>query len=52
MKKSRVAFNFIYKDDHAPVFYMEINCHLIFDVKMDIIRKDRYVAGEHITGPT
>ena len=29
--------------------YIEITCHLIFDVNMDLTRKARYVAGGHLT---
>jgi len=29
--------------------YTEINCHMIFDVKMDFTRKARFVAGGHMT---
>ena len=29
--------------------FQEIGCHLIFDVKMDFIRKARFVAGGHTT---
>ena len=35
MNNYKVAFNFLYKDNHATVGYKEIICHLIFDVKMD-----------------
>ena len=51
MKKSRVAFNFLDKDNHDPVGYKEITCHLIFGVKMVLTRKCRYVAGGNITDP-
>jgi hypothetical protein len=29
--------------------FTEINCHMIFDVKMDFSRKARFVAGGHMT---
>ena len=32
-----------------PVDFKEINCHLIFDLKLDMTRKARYVAGGHLT---
>ena len=51
MKNSRVTFNLLDRNNHAPVGYKEITCHLIFDVKMDLTRKARYVAGGHITNP-
>ena len=51
MKNYRVAFNFLYKDDHTPVGYKYITCSLIFDIIMDLTRKDRYVDGWHLTNP-
>ena len=32
-----------------PPTYQKITCHLIFDVKFDLIRKTRYLAGGHLT---
>ena len=40
--------------DHGeryPVGYEHINCHLIFDVKMDFRRKAQFVARGHTTNP-
>jgi hypothetical protein len=34
--------------DQLPGF-QEIKCHIIFDVKMDFMRKARFVAGGHMT---
>ena len=51
MNNSRVAFNFLDKDDHAPVGYRGITCHPIFNFKMELARKSRYVSGGHITNP-
>jgi hypothetical protein len=34
-----------------PIGYKHITCHLIFDVKSDLTRKARYVAGGHLTDP-
>ena len=31
----------------AFVGFQEIGCHLIFDVNMDLTRKDRFVVGGH-----
>ena len=39
------------KDGKAPVGYQTINCHMIFDVKMTLERKARFVAGGHQTEP-
>ena len=33
------------------VGFQEIKCHIIFDVKMDLTRKARFVAGGHLTEP-
>jgi hypothetical protein len=33
------------------VGFQEIKCHMIFDVKMDLMRKARFVAGGHLTEP-
>ena len=51
MNNSRFAFNFLDKYDRDPVGYKEITCHLIFNVKMDLTRKARYLSGGHITDP-
>ena len=51
MKNSRVSLNSIDRDNHAPVGYKEITCHLIIGVKMVLTRKYRYVAGGNITDP-
>ena len=51
MKNSRVAFKLLGREDNPPVGFKEITCHLIFDVKMDLTRKARYVAGGHLTDP-
>ena len=51
MANSRIAFEVLEEGDRPPVGYTEITCHLIFDVKMDLTRKARYVAGGHLTDP-
>ena len=51
MKNSRVSLNSIDRDNHAPVGYKEITCHLIFDVKMYLTRKAIYVTGGNIADP-
>ena len=48
MKNVMPAFEFI-EDDVVPKFYKHIDCHMIFDVKMDLTRKARFVAGGHQT---
>jgi hypothetical protein len=59
MSKVKVAFEFC--EDWTPdqvrqglarrdfVGFQEIGCHLVFDVKMDLTRKARFVAGGHMT---
>ncbi len=44
------ALEFIEGDD-VPRFYKNIDCHMIFDVKMDLTRKARLVASGHQTDP-
>ena len=51
MKNINCAFEFP-ADGKAPVGYQKIDCHMIFDVKMTLERKARYVAGGHQTAPT
>jgi hypothetical protein len=38
-------------DGKPPVGYQKIDCHMIFDVKMTLEQKARYVAGGHQTEP-
>jgi hypothetical protein len=40
------------EDNKAPIGYQRIDCHMIFDVKMTLERKARFVAGGHQTEPT
>ena len=61
LKKVMVAFE--YDESTTPeqireglakgkyVGFQEIKCHMIFDVKMDLTRKARFVAGGHMTEP-
>jgi hypothetical protein len=57
MKKVMVAFEFddgltpdqVRQDKSLYVAFQEIKCHMIFDVKMDLTRKARFVAGGHMT---
>ena len=51
IENSRIYFEVLDKDASVPVGYIEIACHLIFDVKMDLTRKARYVADGHLTDP-
>jgi hypothetical protein len=59
MERVGIAFEFI--ENWTPeqvrqglargdfVGYQEIDCHMVFDVKMDLTRKARFVAGGHTT---
>jgi hypothetical protein len=51
MKTIDCAFEFP-ENNKAPVGYQKIDCHMVFDVKMTLERKARYVAGGHQTEPT
>ena len=46
-----IHLKFIDKDDNYTVAYKNITCHLIFNVKTDLISKARYVAGGYLTHP-
>jgi hypothetical protein len=58
MSKVKIAFEFC--EDWTPdqirqglakqdfVGFQEIQCHMVFDVKMDLTRKARFVAGGHL----
>jgi hypothetical protein len=50
MKNVMPAFEFR-DDNQVPVGYKHIDCHMIFDVKLDLMRKARYVVGGHKTDP-
>eukprot|EP00978_Attheya_sp_CCMP212_P033736 scaffold137654_cov24-Attheya_sp.AAC.1 len=45
------AFKFLEGDMPAPVANKKIQCHWIFDIKMDFSLKARFVAGGHLTDP-
>jgi hypothetical protein len=38
-------------DDVMPPGFKKIDCHMVFDVKLDLVRKARFVAGGHQTDP-
>ena len=50
MKNVRIAFEFR-DDDKVPIGYKHIPCHMVFDIKSDLRRKARLVAGGHKTDP-
>ena len=50
MTNVRVSFDVMKDRDSAPIGHKQINCHLIYDVKMDYFRrKARLVAGGNMT---
>ena len=49
MKNVMPAFTFLEQDKKVPIGYQHIDCHMIFNVKMDFTRKARFVAGGHMT---
>ena len=51
MKNLRVAFDILDNDANLPPGHTFVKCCIIFDVKMDLTRKYRYVAGGHMTKP-
>ncbi len=50
MRNVMPAFEFR-DDDKMPIGFKKIDCHMIFDIKMDLTRKARFVAGGHQTDP-
>ena len=52
MKNVRVAFDVLKDGDGIPPDFQQINCHMVFDIKMGSLqRKCRLVAGGHTTEP-
>ena len=50
MDTVKVAFRVLEPDEEIPPGYQQIECHLVFTVKMENFRrKARYVAGGHVT---
>ena len=49
MKNISVAFEILEKEEELPPSYKLAPCHIIFDVKMDFMRKARYVLDGHRT---
>jgi hypothetical protein len=48
MKYVLPAFTFR-DDDKVPTGYMKIDCHIVYDVKIDLTRMAQLVAGGHQT---
>ena len=51
MENARVAFDFRPTGERPPPGWKRITCHMNFEVKIDLRRKARYVAGGHLTDP-
>ena len=49
MKNVMPAFTFLEQDKKVPIRDHLIDCHMIFDVKMDFTWKARFVAGGQMT---
>eukprot|EP00957_Ditylum_brightwellii_P023711 1789369-Ditylum_brightwellii.AAC.1 len=47
----QLAFNILEKDESVPVGFQHIDCHWIFDIKMNFTRKAKFVVGGHMTEP-
>ena len=46
----RIAFKILANGDKVPIGFQHMQCHMIFDIKMeDLRRKSRLVAGGHMT---
>jgi len=43
------AFKILDEGERAPIMLKYIRCHMIFDLKLDLTRKARFVAGGHMT---
>ena len=48
MKNVMPAFQFT-EDGKIPIGYKHIDCHMVFDIKMDLTQKARLVMGGHQT---
>jgi hypothetical protein len=50
MKNVRISFQILNYADTIPPTYKEIRCNMIFDVKMEDLRRNaRFFAGVHTT---
>jgi hypothetical protein len=51
MTNNAAAFKFLNPEESVPIGSTWIPCQMVFDVKMDLTRKARFVAGGHWTDP-
>ena len=50
MENMKVAFQIIHEGEKPPNGFQHVNCHMVFDLKMeDLCRKMHLVAGGHMT---
>jgi hypothetical protein len=50
MRNVLPAFEF--RDDNVmPLGFKKINCHMLFDLKLDLVCNARFVAGQHQMDP-
>ena len=48
MEQVRIAFKVLDSDECTPPSYKKVRCHMVFDVKQDLTRNCRLVAGGHL----
>jgi hypothetical protein len=52
MKEVKAAFKILKPEEHEPINYQFMKCHIILDINMeDFRRKAQLVAGGHMTDP-
>ena len=49
IKNSRVTFKLLSRRENALPGYNEILCHLVFDIKLKMTYKARFVTSRHLT---
>ena len=51
MTNVKIAFKFLDDGTPPPSDYKQIHYFIIFDVKMNLTRKARFIVGGHLTNP-
>jgi hypothetical protein len=51
MKNTKQAFQVFEENKMIPIGYKWIKCHLIFNMKIDFTRRERFITGGHMTYP-
>jgi hypothetical protein len=49
MRNNAIAFEFLEPGGSIPIGYTKITLHMVFDIKIDFMRKAHLVAGGHLT---